>query len=99
MTDDVVIIGASSAGLFTAYELARHGVPVRVYDQAERLAPPARTLIVTSELNRVLGFVPEGSDNAPSRAVRIPLKRHVGETRAARSRPDYRAGRPHRPSG
>lgn len=53
-----VIIGASTAGLFTAYLLARGGVPVRLFDEADRLGPPARTLIVTSRLSDVLGYVP-----------------------------------------
>jgi flavin-dependent dehydrogenase len=36
-------------------------VPVRVYERAERLTPMARTLIVTAELSRVLGFRPESA--------------------------------------
>ncbi len=55
----VVIIGASISGLYCAYLLARKGVRVEVYDQMERLGPPARTLIVTSKVNEVLGFEPE----------------------------------------
>jgi flavin-dependent dehydrogenase len=59
LNEQVVVIGASSAGLFTAYLLAREGRAVRVYDQTERLAQPARTLIVTADLTRVLGFKPQ----------------------------------------
>lgn len=55
---DITIIGASSAGLFAAYLLAKEGLPVRLYDQGETLGPPPRTLIVTSQINQVLGFVP-----------------------------------------
>jgi flavin-dependent dehydrogenase len=58
MNPPVTIIGASSAGLFAAYLLAREGFPVRLYDQGEALGPPPRTLIVTSQINQVLGFVP-----------------------------------------
>lgn len=54
----VIIVGASSAGLFAAYLLARQGVPVRLFDQGEEPGPPARTLIVSSRINDVLGFVP-----------------------------------------
>src|SRR5688572_17601305 len=54
--DPVVVVGAASAGLFAAYRLARAGVPVRVYERAETFAPKPRTLIVTPELERVLGF-------------------------------------------
>lgn len=58
---DVIVAGASSAGLFTAYLLAKEGVSVHVYEQAEKLAPTPRTLIVTPDLNRALGFVPEAA--------------------------------------
>jgi digeranylgeranylglycerophospholipid reductase len=54
----VVIIGASTAGLFSAYLLARQGVAVRLFDQGDEPGPPARTLIVTSRISDVLGFVP-----------------------------------------
>ncbi|MBC7232382.1 MAG: NAD(P)/FAD-dependent oxidoreductase [Chloroflexi bacterium] len=54
----VVIIGASAAGLFTAYLLAKEGVRVRLFDESEQLGPPPRTLIVTSRICDVLGFVP-----------------------------------------
>ncbi len=54
----VVIIGASTAGLFAAYRLAKAGVPAQVYDENEELGPPARTLILTGQTNRVLGFTP-----------------------------------------
>ena len=56
--EPVVVIGASTAGLFAAYLLAQAGVPVRVFEAAEELGPPARTLIVTGQLRSVLGFVP-----------------------------------------
>jgi len=56
--DKVVIIGASAAGLFAAYLLAREGIPVELYDQREDLGPPSRTLIVTGRLGQVLGFTP-----------------------------------------
>jgi len=54
----VAIVGASTAGLFAAGLLAQEGLPVRVYEGSETLNPPPRTLIVTSRLPQVLGFVP-----------------------------------------
>ena len=57
---DVVIIGASAAGLYAAYLLARKGVKVRVFDAQEELGPPARTLIVTPYLDEILGATPPG---------------------------------------
>jgi len=54
--DPVVVVGAAGAGLFAAYLLAREGVPVHVYERTENLQPKPRTLIVTPEMERVLGF-------------------------------------------
>src|SRR5258708_27636384 len=56
--EPTVVIGASAAGLFAAKLLAEHGAPVHVYERTEQLAPRARTLIVTPELQCVLGFSP-----------------------------------------
>jgi digeranylgeranylglycerophospholipid reductase len=55
----VVVIGASAAGLHAATLLAGRGVRVLVFDQQERVGPPARTLISTPRLKHVLGFVPD----------------------------------------
>src|SRR3989442_1922845 len=55
----VAVIGASAAGLFAAYLLARKGVDVRVFEQAERLDPTPRTLIVTSRMRDLLGPIGE----------------------------------------
>jgi len=55
----VTIIGASISGLFSAYLLAKEGVEVEVYERVDALDRLSRTLIVTSKLNEVLGFVPE----------------------------------------
>src|SRR5438132_6008455 len=54
----VVIVGASVAGLYAAQRLAESHVPVQVYERTDELEPRARTLIVTPELQRVLGFSP-----------------------------------------
>src|SRR3979490_1522938 len=56
--DPVIGIGPSSGGLFTAKLLAEQGVQVHVYERTEQLAPRPRTLIVTPELQSVLGFSP-----------------------------------------
>lgn len=53
---DVVVVGASAAGLYAAYRLARAGVPVRVYDEREALDYDARTLIVTPAWMELLDF-------------------------------------------
>ena len=55
----VSIIGASTAGLFTAFLLAKEGVEVEVYEMASALGWPPRTLIVTRKITQVLDFVPQ----------------------------------------
>jgi flavin-dependent dehydrogenase len=58
---DVVIAGASCAGLYAAYLLAKAGLCVAVYERQKMLGQPGRTLIVTGELGKVLGLVPDGA--------------------------------------
>ncbi len=55
----VIIIGASTSGLFAAYLLAQEGVEVEVYEKEEVLGSPPRTLIVTCKISDLLDFVPE----------------------------------------
>ncbi len=55
----VTVVGGSAAGLFTAYLLARKGVPVQVLERTERLEPVARTLIVTHHMRKLLGQAAE----------------------------------------
>jgi flavin-dependent dehydrogenase len=61
ITPDVAVVGASAAGLFTAYLLARRGQVVGVYEQAEELSPRARTLIVTNRVRELLGSLGESA--------------------------------------
>ena len=58
---DITIIGGSAAGFFAAYELAKKGLEVRVFETRDGLAPPPRTLIVTSYLSRLIGSLCEDS--------------------------------------
>ena len=57
MTREVSIIGGSAAGLYTALLLAENGVRVRLFDAAEQIASPSRTLIVTKYVQDLLGTV------------------------------------------
>lgn len=82
----ITIIGASSAGLFAAYLLARAGQRVRVYEAAETLEPNPRTLIVTGEISRVLGFVPE--EAIINRIHRIELFSRNASARVTLAEPD-----------
>lgn len=61
MSEDISIIGGSTAGFFTAYLLARRGLKVRVFEAATRLDPSPRTLIVTPYLNGILGSLSESA--------------------------------------
>ena len=51
----VAVVGGSAAGFFTAYLLARRGVPVQVLERTETLEPVKRTLIVTHHMRNILG--------------------------------------------
>src|SRR6266704_2302540 len=44
---EIVVVGGSAAGLFTAASVARGGRPVRVLESKPQLEPAPRTLIVT----------------------------------------------------
>src|SRR5205809_296293 len=56
---DVAIIGASSAGLYAAEQLARAGKRVAVFEKHPTLEPARRTLIITPELRRFLAPLPD----------------------------------------
>jgi len=57
---DVAVIGASSAGLYTAALLARKGVTVALFEREREIDPPRRTYILTPGLERVMGEIPSG---------------------------------------
>ncbi len=52
---EVVVVGGSAAGLYTAALVARGGRRVRVLEAAPGLNPASRTLIVTQQLRKLLG--------------------------------------------
>lgn len=56
---DVAVIGASSAGLFAAEQLARNGLKVGVFERQKMLEPARRTYILTSHIDKVMGGVPD----------------------------------------
>jgi flavin-dependent dehydrogenase len=80
---EVLVVGGSAAGLFSAYLLARAGKRVRLFDANDVQHATSRTLITTSRLAAVLGFEPhEAVVNeinqielfSPRRFVTIPMK-------------------------
>jgi flavin-dependent dehydrogenase len=81
---NVIVIGASAPGLFTAYLLAKRGLEVEVYERSDAIGMPPRTLIVTEKINDVLGFRPEAAILnevryvelfSKSKSARLELKR------------------------
>ncbi len=52
----ITIVGASSAGLFTAYLLSQAGFKVRLFEKNQTIGPPPRTLIVTGKILDMLPF-------------------------------------------
>lgn len=78
IAEKVIIIGGSTAGLFAAYLLAKERIPVEVYDAAEILGQPPRTMIVTGKLTEVLGFVPsEAILNTVQRIELLSASQHA----------------------
>jgi flavin-dependent dehydrogenase len=61
MNRDVSIIGASAAGLFTAFQLAQKGVGVRVFEAKKSINHSPRTLIVTSYMQDLIGSQCKGA--------------------------------------
>jgi flavin-dependent dehydrogenase len=53
--EEIVIVGGSASGLFTAATLARGGRPVRVLESKSSFEPDPRTLIVTDHFRNQLG--------------------------------------------
>ncbi len=83
MKFDVVIIGASTAGLYAAECLARAGKKVGLFERQRELRPARRTLIVTPLLRKILGTLPDEmilheinvmAVASSSRELSIPLK-------------------------
>jgi len=71
MRKEIAIIGGSTAGLFTAGLLAERGMSVRVFEAAESIDPPPRSLIVTKYFQDLLG--PIGDDAVINKIRRFEL--------------------------
>jgi len=59
--EEIVVVGGSAAGLFTATALARGGRPVRVLESKSSFKPDPRTLIVTDHFRNQLGASADAS--------------------------------------
>ena len=60
MDFEVIVVGASSAGLFSAELLAKSGKKVAILDQSTGIEPQERTYIITPSLYKVMKDFPEG---------------------------------------
>lgn len=60
MNYEVVVIGASSAGLFAAELLVKSGYSVAVFDRFAGVEPEERTYIITPGLYKVMNDIPAG---------------------------------------
>ena len=60
MNYEVVVIGASSAGLFAAELLAKSGYRVAVLDRSDGIDPQERTYIITPGLYKIMNDLPAG---------------------------------------
>ena len=58
---EVIVVGASAAGLLTALSVAQGGRPVRVLESMPLLAPAPRTLIVTDHFRSQMGALAQES--------------------------------------
>lgn len=70
---DVVIVGASAAGLFAAEQLARAGKHVSVFEQHTDPLPARRTLIITPQLQKFLNGIPPAAVQHRIGAIRVAM--------------------------
>jgi digeranylgeranylglycerophospholipid reductase len=85
-TDEVVVVGASAAGLYTAAVLARGGRRVRVLESKPSFEPASRTLIVTNHFRNQLGQ--SASDSILNEIRRFELFTDGRSAQIALSKPD-----------
>jgi len=83
---EVIVVGASTAGLFTAAKVARGGRPVRVLESLAQLEPAARTLIVTDQFRSQMGSL--GQDSIVNEIRRFELFTDGRSAQIALKKPD-----------
>jgi flavin-dependent dehydrogenase len=83
---EVVVVGGSAAGLFTAVKVARGGRRVRVLESKPQFEPAARTLIVTDHFRSQMGAV--GRDSIVNEIRRFELFTDGRSAQVALNKPD-----------
>jgi flavin-dependent dehydrogenase len=83
---EVVVVGGSAAGLFTAATVARGGRAVRVLESRPGFEPASRSLIVTDEFRNQLG--PAAAESIVNEIRRFELFTDGRSAQVALSRPD-----------
>ncbi len=83
---EVIVVGASAAGLFTAANVARGGRPVRVLESKPHLEPASRTLIVTDHFRSQMAA--SGQDSIINEIRRFELFTDGRSAQIALKRPD-----------
>ena len=83
---DVIVVGGSAAGLYTATAVARGGRSVRLLESKPDLLPPARTLIVTDAFRNQLG--PSANESVLNEIRKFELFTDGRSAQIALSKPD-----------
>ena len=76
---DVVVIGASSAGLLAAELLAKKGKKVILFERDQDLSPARRTYIITSEIYRFIPDLPTELIRHTISSIRVQTGEHLAE--------------------
>jgi digeranylgeranylglycerophospholipid reductase len=85
-SEEVVVVGGSAAGLYTAAKVAQGGKPVRVLESKRGLEPAPRTLIVTDHFRNQLGT--SASESVLNEIRRFELFTDGRSAQVALSKPD-----------
>jgi len=85
-SEEVVVVGGSAAGLYTAAKVAQGGKPVRVLESKRGLEPAPRTLIVTDHFRNQLGA--SANESVLNEIRRFELFTDGRSAQVALSKPD-----------